>query len=92
MGRNIPSISSRIERKAMQWRIFSRMLPPSEQFAYDKLLSIARNRRSAIDAADEAELEIAMLLAMVVSMRGELDQLSERIRQNEKHQERDSSS
>jgi hypothetical protein len=73
MGRNIPSISHRLDSKFSQWKKFAGLLSSREREAFLGLLSAVRNRRSAIDAADEADMGVAILLAMVVHLKGELD-------------------
>ena len=80
MGRSIPSISHRLDSKIRQWQRFSKLLNQREQKAFAKLISSIKNRREAIDAADEADLGVAILLAMLVAIRGE---------QNEEDKKRD---
>ena len=74
MGRTIPSISARVDGKISQWERFSRHLPRKKQESFRALVSAIRDRRTAIDAADEADIGIAILLAMVVSLKGEMDE------------------
>jgi len=74
MGRTIPSISARLDGKIAQWTRFSKLLPKKEREAFGRLVSIIRDRRTAIDAADEADIGIAILLAMMTAMKGELDE------------------
>lgn len=69
MGRTIPSVSTRLEAKLSQWEHFARLLPPHEREAFLQIASDIRNRRSAIDAADEPDIGLAMLLAALVSMK-----------------------
>lgn len=71
MGRSIPSATARMDGKLAQWERFSRMLPPQERQAFLELVSHMRNRRSAIDAADEADIGVAMLLAAIVRLRSD---------------------
>lgn len=73
MGRSIPSISHRLDSKISQWQKFAKLLNAKERQAFLELLSVVKNRRSAIDAADEADIGVAILLAMVVHLKGELD-------------------
>jgi hypothetical protein len=70
MGRTIPSVSQRIDAKIAQWERFAKHLPRNEQEAFRKLVVAVRDRRGAIDAADEADIGVAMLLAMLIGMRG----------------------
>ena len=71
MGRNIASVSCRLERKIMQWQKFGRHLRGREREAFDELVNVMRNHRSAIDAADEADIGVAILLALAVHLKGE---------------------
>jgi hypothetical protein len=73
VGRTIPSISHRLERKLRQWERFSKQLHGRDREAYAGLVRAIRNRRSAIDAADEADLGVAILLAVATHLKGELD-------------------
>lgn len=74
MGRTIPSITHRLDSKIRQWQRFAKLLNAKEREEFKELVSAIKNKRSAIDAADEADLGIAILLAMVVHMKGELDE------------------
>ena len=69
MGRTIMSATARMDSKLAQWERFARTLPPHERAAFAELVSHIRNRRSAIDAADEPDIGIAMLLAAVVHLK-----------------------
>jgi hypothetical protein len=73
MGRSVHSISHRLEAKAAQWERFARSLSIGEQHAFSSLMSAVKDRRTAIDAADEADIGVAILLAMAVHLKGELD-------------------
>lgn len=64
MGRNIPSMTHRLEAKIHELERFSKSLAPNEQEAFNKLMKIVKDRRSALDAADE-DLEFAILLTIV---------------------------
>jgi len=75
MGRTIPSISARIDGKIAQWERFAKLLPREEREAFGRLVSVIRNRRTAIDAADEADIGIAILFAMIVQMEAKNDVL-----------------
>jgi len=75
MGRSIPSISYRLDEKMRQWERFAKLLPKEEQEAFTSLIPLIRNRRSAIDGADESDIGVAILLAIIVQMRGEIDVL-----------------
>lgn len=68
MGRTIPSISARLDAKIAQWERFSRLLNRKEREAFSELVSVMRDRRTAIDAADEADIGIAILLALIVHL------------------------
>lgn len=83
IGRSIPSISHRLDSKIRDWQRFAKALNAKEREAFNELISSIKNKRTAIDAADEADLGIAILLAMIVSIKGEF---------NEKPKERDSRS
>jgi hypothetical protein len=74
MGRSIPSISHRLDSKIRQWQRFAKLLNQREREAFAKLISAIKNRRGAIDAADEADIGVAILLAMVVAIKGEHDE------------------
>jgi hypothetical protein len=75
MGRSIPSISQRLEARLAAWERFSKMLGKEEQASYSSMIPIIRGRRTAIDAADEADIGVAMLLALITNLKGELDDL-----------------
>jgi hypothetical protein len=72
MGRNIPSITHRIDAKISQWDKFARLLPASERESYQELVSVIRNRRTAIGEADEADLGVAILLAVAAHLKNEI--------------------
>lgn len=76
MGRSVPSISHRLDAKISQWGRFAKLLNVKEKKALLKLLSVVKNRRSAIDAADEADIGVAILLAMVVHLKEEMNGIS----------------
>ena len=68
MGRSIPSATCRVEQKLAQWEKFGRLLSRDEQEAYRRLVLVLRNRRTAIQETDEADIGVAMLLAAVTHM------------------------
>ncbi|MBU1197440.1 hypothetical protein KJ765_02905 [Candidatus Micrarchaeota archaeon] len=72
MGRSIPSVTYRVENKRRDWELFRKALPPHEQEAFEELLTVIRNRRTAIDAAEEPDIAVAMLLAIVTHLQGAL--------------------
>ncbi len=72
MGRSIPSITYRIDAKLKEWERFGSLLPPADRRAFQKLISVVRDRRTAIDAADE-DIGIAILLAVVSHLESRLD-------------------
>jgi hypothetical protein len=74
VGRTIPSISHRLENKLRQWDRFSKHLHGRDRKAFSELVSVIKNHRTAIDAADEADLGVAILLALVMHLKGELDE------------------
>lgn len=76
MGRNIPSVTYRIEAKARQWEKFARLLSAREREAFRELMAVVKNRRTAIGEADEADIGVAMLLAMVAYLKGEINNLN----------------
>jgi hypothetical protein len=71
MGRNIPSISHRLDARIRQWEKFGKHLHGKERQAFMDLISVIKDRRTAIDAADEADLGVAILLALVTHLKGE---------------------
>ena len=71
MGRNIPSITYRIESKLKEWERFISLLPAQDRLAFQKLIPQIKNRRTAIDASDE-ELSLAMLLAIAAHLKAEI--------------------
>ena len=72
MGRTIPSVSGRVEDRIAQWERFARHLRGQERESFARLVAAVKNLRGAIDAADEADLGVAMLLAMAVHLEGRL--------------------
>jgi len=74
VGRTIPSISHRLDERLRQWERFGRQLHGREREAFRDLLAAVRDRRSAIDAADEADLGVAILLAAITYMKGRMDE------------------
>lgn len=70
VGRSIASVSRRLEMKIAQWERFGRHLRGREREAFDELVVVMRDHRSAIDAADEADLGVAVLLALAVHLKG----------------------
>ncbi len=75
MGRSIPSITHRISSKQAEWERFARLLGEADRRAFEELSAAARDRRSAIDALDEPDIGIALLLAIVTHLQVELDAL-----------------
>jgi len=75
MGRTIPSITFRIEEKMRRWSRFAKLLNEEERKAFLELTAIVKNRRSAIDALDEADINMAILVAAVTEMKGEINVL-----------------
>lgn len=72
MGRNIPSITYRIESRLQEWERFVDLLPQQDRLAFRKLIPIIKDRRTAIEAADE-DIGMAMLLAISAHLKSELD-------------------
>lgn len=72
MGRSIPSITCRVDARLAEWERFAEMLGAREQRSFRKLASLVRDMRTAIDAADD-DIGTAMLLAIVVGMKSEMD-------------------
>ncbi len=68
MGRNIPSTTYRVDLKLRKWENFSRHLGRREQEIFRELAAAARNRRGAIDASHEADIGVAILLAMIIKV------------------------
>ena len=77
MGRSVPAITQRIEGKFMQWDKYRGLLNAHEKEAFDRLIPVIKNRRTAIAEADEADLGVAILLAVAVYLEGELCSLRE---------------
>ncbi len=75
MGRSIPSITHRLAQRQSDWDAFGRALPKADRDAFEKISIAVRNRRGAIEALDEADIGIAMLLAAVVHLAVEIDAL-----------------
>jgi hypothetical protein len=73
MGRTIPSVSFRLEERLARWKGLSAHLDRKEKEAFLRLIAHVRERRTAIDAADEDDIAIAMLLAMLVRLEGKDD-------------------
>jgi hypothetical protein len=69
MGRSIPSISHRLDSKIRAWQRYAKLLKREEKEAFLELISCVKNQREAIGAADEADLGVAILLAMAVNNR-----------------------
>jgi hypothetical protein len=72
MGRNIPSMTFRLEARLREWERFAGLLPRRDREAFTGLVSVLRDRRTALDAADE-DLDYAILLAIAIYLKGELD-------------------
>lgn len=72
MGRTIPSATRRIDAKINQWEKFSRLLSGREREAFNRLVAVVRNNRTAIIEADEADIGVAILLSMAVHLEDEL--------------------
>ena len=73
MGRTIPSVSFRLDERLSRWKEFSAHLDRREKEAFLRLVARVRERRTAVDAADEDEIALAMLLAMIVYLEGKDD-------------------
>ena len=73
MGRNIPAITSRIDVKLAEWGRYAMQLNQEERAAFETLIPIIKNRRTAIDEADEADIGVAILLALVTYIKVELN-------------------
>lgn len=69
MGRSIYSATARIDQKISQWETFSKMLPKNEREAFLELVKQMKNRRSAIESADEPDIGLAMLLVAIVHLK-----------------------
>ena len=72
MGRTIPSVSGRIEGRIAQWERFARHLRGEEKESFMRLVAAVKDLRGAIDSAEEADLGVAMLLAMAVHLEGKI--------------------
>ena len=72
MGRTIPSITYRVDERFREWERFCDLLPPRDRASFRKLVSVIRDRRTALDAADE-DLDVIILLAMAVHLQSEID-------------------
>jgi hypothetical protein len=71
MGRTIPSVTCRLDSRLRKWEKFGRLLGPEERRAFRELVALARNRRTAIGEADEADIGVAILLAMATHLKHE---------------------
>jgi hypothetical protein len=71
MGRSIPAVSHRIDSKIRQWEKFKKHLHGRERKAFEDFVSVIKDRRTAIDAADEADIGVAILLVMAVYIHGD---------------------
>lgn len=71
MGRTIASVSRRIEERMARWENFARHLRGDEREAFARLARAVKDMRGAIDAADEPDLAVAMLLAIAVHLEAE---------------------
>lgn len=72
MGRTIPSVSGRLEERMARWERFARHLRERERESFRRLAAAVKGYRGAIDAADEADLGIAILLAIAIHIESEL--------------------
>ncbi|MFA5106474.1 MAG: hypothetical protein WC506_05965 [Candidatus Micrarchaeia archaeon] len=79
MGRSIPSATARIDAKIAQWEAFGRALGKSDRKAFDEIMSVIRDRRTAIDAANEADIGIAMVLAAAVYLKRDRDETARKL-------------
>lgn len=72
MGRSIPSISYRTDAKIAQWKRFSHTLRGKDREAFDELVKLVHDRRTEIDAADEADVTSAILLLAILNLLGRM--------------------
>jgi hypothetical protein len=72
MGRNIPSMTFRLEARLREWERFAGLLPRRDRAAFMSLAPVLKDRRTALEAADE-DIDIAILLAIAIYLKGELD-------------------
>ena len=66
-------IKEKIDRRIGQWNQFVNAVYGDEKEAYHELVTIIRERVPAIDATEEKEVGIAMLLAAVTYLKGEVN-------------------
>ena len=83
MGRTIPSVSGRVEERLARWEKFARHLRSDERESFIRLAGVVKDLRGAIDAADESDLGIAMLLAIAVHLEGLHGRDGSKARQNQ---------
>jgi hypothetical protein len=69
MGRTIPSISARLERKFVDWKGFEECLPNEDRKIYRELAETVKNFRAAISESGEYDLAVPILLAMLISVK-----------------------
>ena len=75
MGRSIPSVTARLDSKLQEWSEFERQLNTESRQAYRELASKAKNFRASICESNEPDISIAMLLAMAVALKREINEL-----------------
>ena len=68
-------VRQKIDKRIGQWDQFVKKVYGDEKEAYHELACIIKNRKEAIDAAHEKDVSIAMLLAAVTHLKGEVNVL-----------------
>lgn len=69
MGRSIPSATARLDAKLLEWQRAARLLTAQEKQAFAELLNAVRNHRTALEALDEPDIGVSMLLLMLVHLK-----------------------
>ena len=77
MGRSVPAVTYRVEKKILQWEKFRKLLSRKEKEAYERIVSAVKNRRTAIGETDESDIGVAILLAAAVNLKSDIDDVRE---------------
>lgn len=60
--------------KIQQWEKFGKLLSVKDKQSFLEMVSTIRNMRTEIEAADEADIGVAILLAVITDMNRRLDE------------------
>ena len=69
MGRSIPSATARVDAKIAEWSRAARLLDAEERTAFSELLNVVKNHRTALEALDEPDISVSMLLLMLIQLK-----------------------